>query len=69
MKFSNKPKHYAARGKGCPNKNQRGHRSDGGLKSNRSMPTAMEIVRMIFGKLGRRARRVFFEQQRAINKT
>lgn len=70
MKLSSKPRHFAPMKKsGVPNKNTRGHKSHGGAKTPaRKSNLAMEIVRMMFGALPRRTRRVFMEQERALNK-
>lgn len=69
MKYSNKPRHYAPKNTngGLKNKNQPGGRSRTGFSLSR--PNAIAgIVAAIFGKLPRRTRRVFLQQQAQLSK-
>jgi len=63
MKYSNAPRHFAPHKKVTNNKNYPGHKSHGGMASRRKN-LAAELVRLLFGKLSRRTRRVFMEQER-----
>ena len=69
MKMSSKPRHYAPRWTGMDNKNHSGHRSHGGAKTPaRARNLAMEFVRFMMGVLPRRTRRVYMEQEAALQK-
>jgi hypothetical protein len=71
MKLSTKPRHVAHHSAPMNSKNEPGHRSMGGhgiTSFARKLPNPASIVRMIFGALSRRTRRVFMDQERAIAK-
>jgi len=66
MKYSSAPRHFAPHKKVTNNKNSPGHKSRGGMGAARKKNITAELVRLLFGKLSRRTRRVFMEQERNI---
>jgi hypothetical protein len=69
MKYSTKSRHFAPHKKVESNKNRPGHRSGGGLHNNRNSRNnniAASLIQLFFGKMSRRTRRVYMEQERAL---